>query len=294
VGDQAQNLRELMRERQGRARVLAVTSGKGGVGKTSASVNLAIALSQLGKRTVLLDADLGLANVEVLLGLNSLHNLQHVISGEMTLGQVIVRGPGGIGVVPGSSGFSQVADLGSGARQRILDGFDMLQREADFIIIDTMAGIGQNAVSFCAAADEILLVVTPEPSSHVDAYAMVKTIHQMRPNAVFRTIVNMAVNDTQGTAVAKKLEGVVRRFLDRPLQYLGTIPRDPHVSHGVMQTQPFLMRYPAAPASKAITSIAERLAAHQAASTAQNDRQAQHHNNFLRRVAQSMGLASNS
>ncbi len=292
MGDQAQNLRDLMSERRGRARVLAVTSGKGGVGKTSASVNLAIALSQLGKRVILLDADLGLANVEVLLGLNSLHNLQHVISGEMSLGQVIVRGPGGIGVVPGSSGFSQVADLGTAARQRILDGFDELQRSADFIFIDTMAGIGQNAVSFCAAAEEIILGVTPEPSSHVDAYAMVKTIHRMRPDAVFRMVVNMAVNDTQGTAVAKKLEGVVRRFLDRPLVYLGTIPRDPHVSHGVMQTQPFLIRYPAAPASRAINHIADRIAANRPAQAV--NAPAASNSNFLKRVAQTMGLASNS
>ena len=193
MAKQAQNLHEFVRKNRQRARVLAVTSGKGGVGKTSVSANLAIALAGLNLRVVLLDADLGLANVEVLLGLNSLSNLQQVVQGERRMLDILVEGPGGIRIVPGSSGISRLADLGPVARKRILDGVDELHYYADCILIDTMAGIGQNAVAFAAAADEVLLVTTPEPSAIVDGYAMLKTIYQTRKDVTLRLIVNFAI-----------------------------------------------------------------------------------------------------
>lgn len=284
--DQAHNLREFVRKNKARARVLAVTSGKGGVGKTSTSVNLAIALAAQRHRVVLLDADLGLANVEVLMGLNSLYNLQHVIDGEKTIAQIMVKGPGGIYVIPGSSGLSKLADLSTSARQHVIQGLEELQSVVDFIIIDTMAGIGQNAVAFAAAADEVLLVSTPEPSSIVDVYAMIKTIHNQRPDAVFRLIVNMVINEKQAEAVAKKLAGVSQQYLGRNLSFLGCIPRDPHVSQAVMQTQPFLLRYPAAMATKSVEAIARRLVSQKAAS----DTSAA---GFFRRFARNLGLVSN-
>ena len=288
--DQAQGLRELVGQRGRGAHVLAVASGKGGVGKTNTSVNLAIALAQEGQRVVLLDADLGLANVEVLLGINSLHNLQHVISGEKRLKDILVQGPGGISVVPGSSGLSQLADLGPHARQRILDGFDAVQEDADFFLIDTMAGIGQNTSGFASAADEMLIVATPEPSSIVDAYAMIKTVVQIRPEMAIQLVVNMALNEAQAQAVAAKLRRVVDHYLSRPLDFAGFIPRDPHVANSVMQTSPFLLRYPQAPASQRIMALARHLCA---------QRSAQHGTrgggpgggNFLRRFAQTLGLA---
>ncbi len=266
--------------------MLAVTSGKGGVGKTGTSVNLAIALATRGKNVVVLDADLGLANVEVLLGLNSLYNLQHVIHGERTMSEILAEGPGGIKVIPGSSGIAKLADLGPKARQRVIDGLQELQGSADFIIIDTMAGISQNAAGFAAAADEVLLVVTPEPSSIVDAYAMVKTIRMMRHDALFNLVVNMAANDHQARAVAGKLVTVSQQYLGLKLHYLGYIPRDPHVSHGVMQAVPFIVKYPAAPASKAIESLATTLLSQRGAGAARAG-------GFFRRFAETIGLASN-
>ncbi len=286
---QAQNLREFVRQHQPsrRARVLAVTSGKGGVGKTSTSVNLAIALAGSGYRVTLLDADLGLANVEVLLGLNSLYNLQHVISGERTMPEILVEGPGGIFLVPGSSGISRLADLGPIARENVIRGLHTLQGETDFIIIDTMAGIGQNAVAFAAAADEVILIATPEPSAIVDAYAMVKTIHQLRSDAEFRLVVNMAANAQQADAVACKLDRVAQQYLGRPLDYLGCILRDPHVSQAVMQAHPFVLRFPDAPAAKNVRALASRL-------IQQRLEQRTGRPGFLRRIVQNLGLASNA
>ena len=284
VLDQAHNLREFVRKSQPAARVLAVTSGKGGVGKTNASVNLAIALAAQHKRVIVLDADLGLANVEVLLGLNSLYNLQHVIDGEKSIMQILVKGPGGIELVPGTSGLARVADLNTAARQNVLDGLRELQERSDFIIIDTMAGIGQNAVRFAAAADEILLVTTPEPSSIVDAYATIKAVASIREDPIFRLIVNMVVNQQQALAVTTNLARVAKQYLGLTLSYLGYIPRDPHVSQGVMQSTPFVVGFPNAPATKCIHDLAAKLI-RQRAETQSNKA------GFFRRFAQTLGIA---
>jgi flagellar biosynthesis protein FlhG len=268
-------------------RVFAVTSGKGGVGKTSASINLAIALAARGMRVVVLDADLGLANVEVLMGLNSFFNLQHVIDGEKTMMEILVKGPGGIGIVPGTSGLAKLADLGPAARQNVLNGLRDLQEQNDFVIIDTMAGIGQNAVRFAAAADEVLIVTTPEPSAIVDAYATIKTIYAIRESAVFRLIVNMVANEQQGVAVAQNLARVSEKYLGLKLPALGNIPRDPHVSQGVMQTQPFTLAFPHAPATIAMHDIADRII--------QRHLEVEHTKaGFFRRFAQLLGVASNA
>jgi len=286
VADQAQQLRDMVWKSRGNARVLAVTSGKGGVGKTSTSVNLAIALAARGGRVILMDADLGLANVEVLLGLNSLYNIEHVIEGERKMRDVLVRGPGGIELVPGSSGLAKIADLTQQGRQNLLLGLQELQQEADFIIIDTMAGIGRNVVAFALAADEVLLVTTPEPSSIVDAYAMMKTIYANRQDAIIRLAVNMAASQAQAQAVAMKLCSVAQQYLGRNLSYLGFLPRDPHVSQAVMQSKPYSLIYPHAPATKCLEVLAERLVRQHAAAEPPKE-------SFLRRFAQSFGLASN-
>ena len=286
MADQAESLRAFVRERRHRARVLAVASGKGGVGKTNTSVNLAIALAARGARVIVLDADLGLANVEVLLGLNSLFNLQHVITGEKAMMDILVEGPGGILVVPGSSGIARMADLGPKSRERMLEGLEELQEFSDFIIVDSMAGIGQNAVAFAAAADELLVVTTPEPSAIIDAYALIKTVYQIREDAVFRLIINMAGSQQQAEAVAAKISHVAHQCLGRKLPYLGYVTRDPHVSYGVMQTFPFSLRYPSAPASRNIEEIAQRIMNAQV--QPQEDKVG-----FFRRFAQTLGLAGN-
>jgi flagellar biosynthesis protein FlhG len=287
VADQAQRLRELVFRTRSMARVIAVTSGKGGVGKTSTSVNLAIAMAAHGRRVILLDADLGLANVEVLMGLGSLYNLGHVIDGEKRMLDILVKAPGGIEVVPGSSGLARVADLSESARANVIDGLRDLQEQADYIIIDTMAGIGRNAVAFTSAADEVLLITTPEPSSIVDAYAMLKTICSTRGDAVIRLLVNMAASQEQARAVAAKLSGVAQQYLGRPLPCAGFLPRDPHVSQAVMQSKPFVLAFPAAPVSKCMQVFAGRLV-HQPVST-EVEREG-----FFKRFARSFGAAGNA
>lgn len=285
--DQAQQLRNLVWRNQNTARTIAITSGKGGVGKTSTSVNLAIALAARGGRVVIMDADLGLANVEVLMGLNSLYNIEHVIEGERTMRDILVKGPGGIEIVPGSSGLAKVADLTQQGRTNLLNGLKQLQDEVDYIIIDTMAGIGRNVIAFALAADEILIITTPEPSSIVDAYAMLKTLYANREDAVIRLLVNMAASQAQANAVAQKLANVATQYLGRTLTPLGFLPRDPHVSQAVMQSQPYTLLYPHAPVTKHLHEIAARLH-HQ-----QPTQEPAKPTTFLKRFAQSFGLASN-
>lgn len=287
VAEQAQSLRDYVKKDRGHARVIAVTSGKGGVGKTSTSVNLAISLASKGSRVILLDADLGLANVEVLLGLNSIYNLQHVISGEKDMTQILVQGPGGVAVVPGTSGLAKLADLREQGRQNIMAGLRQIQERADFIVIDTMAGIGRSAMAFVTAADEVLLISTPEPSSIVDAYGMLKSAYQKRDDAVIRLIANMVLNKKQASLVYSKLSNAAQQYLGRKLSYLGMIPRDPHVSQAVMQSHPFCIRYPSSAAAKSVMDIADRLMSQRAASAPGTD-------SFLRRFAQTMGIASNA
>jgi flagellar biosynthesis protein FlhG len=285
--DQAQRLRELMWNAQHGARVIAVTSGKGGVGKTNTSVNLAISLAARGKKVILADADLGLANVEVLMGLGSMYNIEQVVDGDRDVRDIVVQAPGGIRVVPGSSGMAGVADMPAAARERLLSGIQELHDEADIIIIDTMAGIGKNAVSFVTAADEIILVTTPEPSAIVDAYAMLKTIYLRREDATVRLLVNMAANQPQAKAVANKLSQVAHNYLGRNLPFLGFLPRDPHVVQAVMQSRPFMLSFPQAPASKYMELIAGRLLQQQQVQQDTNKE------GFLKRFARNFGLASN-
>ena len=254
IADQAARLRAMMKESGIGARVLAVTSGKGGVGKTSIAVNLAIACSKLGQRVTLVDFDLGLANVDVILDIHPLHNLSHVVMGKMRLGEVTVLSEG-IRVVPGASGLRELANLGDVAREELIYALQAMEEESDLIIIDTGAGIGRNVVRASSSADEVLVVATPEPTSIMDAYATIKMISRESKHGRMHVVVNMAAERKEAERVSNTVSDVSRRFLSIDVDRLGFIPWDDHVTRAVKQRRPFGILYPRCPASVAIRGL---------------------------------------
>jgi flagellar biosynthesis protein FlhG len=276
--DQAQKLRELAAVLKTHPRIITITSGKGGVGKSNLVINLAITISQMGKRVLVIDADLGLANVDILLGLRNRFNLQHVLDGKMKLKDIVVYGPAGIKVIPGSSGIPRIADMSSRKRQEFIASFKELEGEADIILIDTSAGMTKNVITFALLADEIILITTPEPSAITDAYAMIKVIHTEKPDAKVGLVVNMARTDSQALEVANKIAHVSRQFLNFHLFVLGTLPMDPHVPRAVMQRRPLAELYPRSPATCAIKEVAARILNGEAQHSA-------HGNGFIQRIS---------
>lgn len=237
-------------------RVVAVTSGKGGVGKTTVSINLSVALASLGHDVVLLDADLSLANVDVLLGLNTGRTLSHVVAGECALEDVIVSGPAGVRIVPAASGIQHMAELSEFERAGLINAFSQLERAADFMIVDTAAGIAANTLDFCDASHEVLVVVTDDPASITDAYATIKVLNQRSGRNRFRVLVNMAQDPTQAMRLYRRLLEVTDRYLDVALDYAGAIPLDPHVRSAVRRRQALVEAYPASRAGQAFKNLA--------------------------------------
>ncbi len=257
--DQAQKLRELAAAHRVKPKIITVTSGKGGVGKSNVVINLAITLARMKKRVLVIDADLGLANIDILLGLRNRHNIEDVMDGRMGLKDIVVEGPMGIKVVPGSSGIPRIANLSNRKRKEFIASFKDLEDEADIILIDTSAGVMKNVIKFALLADEIVLVTTPEPSAITDAYAMIKVVYAEKPDANIGLIINQARNRAQATDVGNKIAEVSRQFLNFPVFVLGTLPSDPYVPRAVMQRRPWVELYPRSAASDAIKRVAARI-----------------------------------
>ena len=240
-------------------RVIAVTSGKGGVGKTNISVNLAASLSLAGQRVMLMDADLGLANVDVLLGLEPHFDLQHVISGEKSLDEIIVEGPLGIHVVPASSGVERMAELTSVEHASLISAFSELEQPIDVLIVDTAAGIADGVVSFAKACQEVIVVVCDEPTSLTDAYALIKVLSMRHGIKQFQILANMVKDESQGLNLYEKLLNTTDRFLEVGLKYLGAVPFDEQLRQSVRAQKPVVEAYPRSPASKALVRISEKI-----------------------------------
>lgn len=262
--DQANRLRSMVATKEdsgGRARVITVTSGKGGVGKTNFALNLAIQLSKLGKRVVIVDADLGLANVEVLFGIIPKHSLADVMDGSRTIEQIITEGPMGIKFVSGGSGLSELVSITDEDRQAIFSNFEYLDQIADIVIVDTGAGISKTVLSFIRAAEETILVVTPEPTSITDAYALIKTTKTEYDDTLpdFKVVVNRADSDDEGNEIFHKLAKVSDKFLDVELEMLGHIPMDLYLIKAVKKQQPVSMCYPNSGFTRATETIALKL-----------------------------------
>jgi flagellar biosynthesis protein FlhG len=250
----------MVRDRRGGATVVAVVSGKGGVGKTNVAVNLAVCLAARQHRVVLFDADFGLANADLLLGVSVTHTLAHVVSGRCDLDDVIVDAVGGVQFVPGASGVGQLANLSEFERRKVLDILGVLDQRGDILVVDCAAGISRNVTAFALAADHILLVTTPEPTALTDAYAVAKTLHRQECSATIAAVVNQAASRTEAREVHQRLSSVADKFLGLPVDLGGYILHDEHVPRAVRERAPVVLRYPRCPASSCLMAVAGSLA----------------------------------
>ncbi|WP_373020377.1 MinD/ParA family protein [Thiomicrorhabdus sp.] len=263
LNDQAAGLRAMQSNRMQNAkpagkpvRVIAVASGKGGVGKTNVSVNLGISLSQMGNRVLLMDADMGLANVDIMLGLQTRYNLAHVLDGEKTLKEVIVEGPAGLKIIPAASGVKRMAQLTAMENAGIINAFSELNGELDVLIIDTAAGIADSVVSFCRASQEVVVVVTDEPASITDAYALIKVLSRDYQVTRFRLLANMSRSAQHGRQLYDKLARVCEQFLDVSIDYLGSVPYDNDLREAVQRQVPVTIHKPNSLAAKSFKEMA--------------------------------------
>ncbi|HOK65245.1 MAG TPA: MinD/ParA family protein [Anaerohalosphaeraceae bacterium] len=250
---------QIRNEENSRAAVMAVASGKGGVGKTNISLNLAICLAAAGQRIVLIDADLGLGNLDVIMNLNSRYNLSHVIDGRKTLDQITQIGPAGIEVICGGSGLENMANLSPFQHHRLISQFNRLQNRTDMIVIDTGAGIGQNVIGFCMAADHTLVVTTPEPTAITDAYAVIKILAGKKYPGRISLLVNMASSIEEGKKISRQIAQVAARFLATPIYEAGILCRDECLQAAVCMQKPVVLAFPKSPFSRGIRTLSHRL-----------------------------------
>lgn len=254
LGDQAAGLRNLSRVKS--VKVIAVTAGKGGVGKSNVSVNLGVALAQKNNKVMILDADLGLGNVDIMLGLHTKYNLAHVIQGKCELSDIILQGPSGLQIIPAAAGTEFLAQLGHSQHAGILDTFNELTDNLDYMIIDTAAGISDTVLNYTRSAQELLVVVCDEPTSLTDAYALIKVMSKRYGWTNFHIIANMVRSEKDGRDLFNKLFRVSEQFLDVQLDYLGAIPFDEHVHKAVKIQKPVLVAYPDSHAAASIRELA--------------------------------------
>lgn len=269
--DQADKLREMAlnlksqieaeigKDNKKQTRVIVVSSGKGGVGKSTLALNLSLGLSTLGKNVILLDADLGMANIDIMLGLVPRYNLYHMIKGNKTLKDIIINGPAGLRIIPGGSGLNELANLSDEELNRILVEMGRLDGECDFMIVDTGAGISNNVIRFLLAADDVIILTTPEPTSLTDAYGIVKSVARDGFMGNIFLVVNRVSKESEGVLVAQKFKLVGERFLDLDIKILGHILYDPQVEYGIRRQEALIQAFPRSIAAKNIMSMAEKL-----------------------------------
>lgn len=261
-GRQADSLRRVMGKARSKLppKVLAVSSGKGGVGKTNVVANLALALIRKGNRVLIFDADIGLNNIDILLGLTPRYHIGHLFNGEKTIEEILVDGPKGLKVLPASNGWQELTMLDNKKKMLLMEELDRLMGDYDYLIFDTAAGISSNVTYFCSAAHEILLVATPEPTSHTDVYALIKVLFQKHNQKQFKLIINSVKSEREALGIYRRLTDVVDRFLPHvSLDYLGYILYDEHVTRSVRQQKPVVELYPHSQVSQCIHRLSEKI-----------------------------------
>ncbi len=259
--DQAAKLRELLAKQEDavkEARIIAVSSGKGGVGKTNFTINIAIALAEMGKKVTIIDADLGLANVDVLLGVISKHNFMEVLSGEVEAKDLAAEGPKGIQIVSGGSGIAGLVDIDDLELERLILALSYFNATSDYIIIDTGAGISRSVMSFVAAASELVVVLNPDPTSITDAYALIKNVENAEEKTI-RLVINRVESAIEGKEAFDKIQSTVSKFLGIDVENLGYIFEDHSLGRAVKKQMPVIVEYPRSISSKAIENIARKL-----------------------------------
>lgn len=255
--DQAAGLRRMTRQKP--VQVIAVASGKGGVGKTNVSVNLSLALVETGKKVLLMDADLGLANVDLLLGLRSEYNLSHVINGERTLEEVIIEGPEGLQIIPAASGTQMMSELSPAQHAGVIRAFGELNLPVDVLVVDSAAGISDSVISFTQASNEVIVVVCNEPTSLTDAYALIKVLSEDHEVSRFNILANMVRTPKEGLNMFSKLSNVTDHYLDVTLDYMGAIPNDEYLVKAVKKQSAVLKSYPQSPSALAFRTLAKKV-----------------------------------
>jgi flagellar biosynthesis protein FlhG len=256
IEDQATGLRRMINPEP--VRVIAVTGGKGGVGKTNISANLGVALAEMGRRVMLLDADMGLANLDVVLGLHADRNLSHVMCGECSLEEILVPGPKGMRVVPGASGMQHMAEMTPAENAGLIHAFSEVANDVDVLLIDTAAGISDLVISFSRAAQEQIVIVCDEPASITDAYAIIKLLNREHGISRFRILANMVRTVQEGRDLYNKMCRVTDQYLDVMLTYMGSIPYDEQLRKAVKSQRPVVEAYPRSRAAQAFKNLAKK------------------------------------
>ena len=240
-------------------RVIVIASGKGGVGKSTLAINLSLHLCKMGYKVALMDADLGMANIDIMLGLIPEYNLYDIIRSKKTIQDIIINGPHGLNIIPGGSGIQELADLQERELKHIIYEMGKLDGDFDFLIVDTGAGISSNVLNFLLAGDEVIIVTTSEPTSLTDAYGTVKSVHRSGFKGRIFLVVNRVSREAEGLAVAHKFQLVAKRFLQLDIEVLGHIVQDSQVNRGIMDQQPLIQAFPGSLAAKNIVNIAQKL-----------------------------------
>ncbi|MEJ6950235.1 MinD/ParA family protein [Natronospora cellulosivora (SeqCode)] len=259
MNDQATQLRKKVAAKAHKTRIIAIASGKGGVGKSNITVNLGLALQERGKKVLLLDADLGMANLDILLGITPTYNLSHVLKGRCSFQEALIVGPGNIDILAGTSGVDDLVNISSTEIKRLIEASSQMESKYDIIIIDIGAGIHLSVTNFIMACDDALIVLTPEPTAIMDAYSLVKFLARRKYQNQISLLINQTSSYKEGENVAKRMKKAIKEYLRLDIEIMGYIPYEETVKQSVKQQAPFFITYPKTKAVQALKDVAAKI-----------------------------------